>query len=380
VPENRTSLYRRKFINAAAVLASLAPFDAIGRNASIGAGMPFVDGLCTDVLRHPGDIERAGLAALMTDISAVEQVAAGDGSPRWKRSFAATVAAIGAARQALADLPGAFLATDGRQTSQLHRAGRTAVFLQVQGGGEIVGDDLGRINVLHELGLRILQITHHDNNPLGGGSMVKVQSGLTRLGFEALERLDALGVIPDLSHASDRTAADTLRASKRPVILSHGAARAIVNNARCSPDDIIRGIAESGGVMGIFMMSFWLTDDDTPTVDAYIRQIRHVIKIGGIDAVGIANDFPLTGEPLLNRANGNNADAVKAYFQWWDGMAAAGVLGFERRPKHVAIPELNNISRMHTLQRAFEKGGFRSADIEKIMGGNWIRVLGELRA
>jgi membrane dipeptidase len=58
------------------------------------------------------------------------------------------------------------------------------------------------------------------------------------------------------------------------VILSHGGARALVPSARCAPDEVIRGVGQSGGVMGIFMMTMWLTTDPTPSVDAYVRQIQ----------------------------------------------------------------------------------------------------------
>jgi len=102
-----------------------------------------------------------------------------------------------------------------------------------------------------------------------------------------------------------------------------------------------------------------------------------VIKVGGADAVGIANDFPLSGEESLIAAKNNNAEAVKNYFPWWDSVAKMEVLGFDKRPAHVAIPELNNIRRMYTIHEALRKSGFNSRDIEKIMGGNWIRVLAE---
>ena len=187
--------------------------------------------------------------------------------------------------------------------------------------------------------------------------------------------MNSLNIIPDLSHSSDQTGLDTLKTSKKPVILSHGAARALVNNARCAPDEVIRGIADSGGVMGIFMMSFWLTNDAVPTVDSLISQIRHVIKVGGIDAVGIANDFPLSGEQSLVELKNNNAEGVKSYLPWWTSRAKMGVLGFERTPQHVVIPELNNISRMQTIYDSLKRSGFSSGQLQKIMGGNWIRVL-----
>lgn len=370
---------RRGFLKTASLITALAA----SANAQVGPkrpAFPFVDGLCLDILQNPQDIRASGLSALIADVSSGEAVPTTDGSPRWQRTLNATSRSIVATRQKLRQMPDVFLATDGRQINEAFRNRKTAVFLQVQGGGEIVGEDLSRLDLLRELGLRVLQVTHHHNNPLGGGGLERKLSGLTKLGFEAVERMNALGIIPDLSHASDQTGLDTLKASRKPVIISHGAARALVNNGRCTPDEVIRGVADSGGVMGIFMMSFWLTTEAVPTVESYLRQLRHVMKVGGIDAVGIANDFPLSGERSLIEAKGNNAEAVKNYLPWWDSIAKLGVLGFDKRPTHVAIPELNNIRRMHLIHEALERGGFRPREIEKIMGGNWIRVLSETTA
>ncbi len=354
----------------AAVAASL-PVEAKPKKTNI----PYVDGLCLNVLDRQADIRASGLTALIADVSDGELVKSSDGGERYRRTFEACLRSIVVTRKKLRGMNNAFLATDGRQIKDAFKSGKTGVFLQIQGGGEAVGEDLSRIDLFHELGLRVLQLTHHHNNPLGGGGIERTQSGLTKLGYQAVERLNALKIIPDLSHASDQTCLDVLKTSKSPVILSHGAVRAIVNNARCSPDNVIRGVADSGGVMGIFMMSFWLTYDPVPRVEALIKQLRHVIKVGGIDAVGISNDFPLSGEANLIKAKNNNGEAVKAYLEWWDAIAKMGVLGFDRRPIHVAIPELNNIRRMSTIHDALEKSGFKSNEIEKIMGGNWCRVL-----
>ncbi len=370
-----SSQSRRDFL-AASMTAALAASISV-KAKSKKTSIPYVDGLCLNVLDKPENIRASGLAALIADVSDGLPVKSSDGSVRYRRTFETCLRSIVATRQKLRRTNEAFLATDGRQIKEAYKSGKTAVFLQIQGGGEAVGEDLTRIDLFHELGLRVLQITHHHNNPLGGGGIERTQSGLTRLGYQAVERLNALKIIPDLSHASDSTSLDVLKTSKRPVILSHGAARALINNARCAPDEVIRGVANSGGVMGIFMMSFWLTYDAVPTVDALLKHIRHVIKVGGIDAVGISNDFPLSGEANLIKAKNNNSEAVKAYLEWWDAIAKMGVLGFDKRPTHVAIPELNNIRRMTTIHHALEKGGFKAGEVEKIIGGNWIRVLTE---
>jgi membrane dipeptidase len=368
---------RRDFLKAAALSAIVAA-SGKGQTNLKKADFPFVDGLSLNLLDKPEDIRASGLSGVIFDVSEGETIPDCDGAPKWARTFEATMRSMTAARDKLQKIPDVFLAMDGKQIEAAFKNGKTGVFLQVQGGGEIVREDLSRIDRLREAGLRVLQITHHHNNPLGGGGIVKNPTGLTKLGFEAVERMNRLGIIPDLSHASDQTGADTVRASKKPVIISHGAARALVNNARCAPDSIIRGIADSGGVMGIFMMSFWLTTDAVPTVESYLKQIRHVIKVGGIEAVGIANDFPLSGENSLIAAKGDNAVAVKNYLYWWNSIAELkGVLGFDKIPAHVAIPELNNINRVRLIYEALEKENFKSGEIEKIMGANWIRVLSE---
>jgi len=367
---------RRDFLKTTSLLAAIAA-SANAQTRLKKTDFPFVDGLCLDILEKPEDIRASGLTALIFDASQTEQVPTSDGSPKWLRTFNAASRSIVETRQKLRQMLDVFLATDGRQIKEAFKNGKTAVFLQVQGGGEIVGEDLSRIDLLRELGLRVLQITHHHNNPLGGGGLERSLSGLTKLGFEAVERMNRLGVIPDLSHASDQTGFDTLKISKKPVILSHGAARALVNNGRCAPDAVIRGIGDSGGVMGIFMLSFWLTSEAVPTIESYVKQIRHVIKVGGIEAVGIANDCPLSGNQSLIEANNENAEAAKGYLPWWNSIAKLSVLGFDKLPTHVAIPELNNIRRIYTIHEALEKSGFKSKEIEKIMGGNWIRVLTE---
>jgi membrane dipeptidase len=365
-------LDRRAFLQTTTFAALASAFR--GQTTAKTTPYPFVDGLCLDL---PSDetVRASGLSGYLLDVSEPEEVKGPDGSARWIRSYRETVKKMNGLREELGKRSGALHATDGRQIVRAYKENKTAVFFQVQGGGEMVGEDLSRIEGFRDAGLRVFQMTHHHNNPLAGGGIEKNPSGLTKLGIEAVERLNAADIIPDMSHASDQTALDSVKASKKPVILSHGACRMFVNNARCAPDNLIRAIADSGGVIGIFMMSFWLTTDAVPTVDHYVKQIKHVVKVGGINAVGIANDFPLTGEENVIREKGDNAKAVKNYLAWWDSIAKMGVLGFDRRPEHVAINELNNIERAQRIFEALDKSGFKSAELEKIMGGNWIRVL-----
>ncbi len=337
---------------------------------------PFVDGLT--FMGPPEEVAASGLSAFITDVSAPEPLRTTDGSIKYFRSYESCKRSIIDLRGRLTDgkIPGAFLATRGSEIAAAWRAGRTAVFLQFQ-GAEPISEELARVSEFYDLGLRILQITHHNDNAWGGGAIERHWTGLTTFGRSGVELMNTLGIIPDLSHVSDPTSHDVLRISRKPVIISHGAARALVNNARCTPDDVIKGVADSGGAMGIFMMSFWLTTDAVPTTESYIRQIRHVINVGGIDAVGIANDYPVGGEENARKAGNDNAKVIGNYLEWWDAVGREGVLGFDKRPTHVVIPELNNVRRAFEIRDALEQARFKPTEIEKIMGGNWIRVLTE---
>ncbi|MBN1224956.1 MAG: membrane dipeptidase [Candidatus Aminicenantes bacterium] len=318
------------------------------------------------------DLRNSGLSGLIWDVSKVELL---DG--KFVRRMIPCLKSIASANKLLRENDlGLFLATRGSQIKEAHLNGKFAVFLQFQ-SLEPMAEDIGMIDIFYEMGLRVLQMTHHYGNPFAGGCLVKEQewTGLTEIGVQAVAKMNELGIVPDISHGNENLVLDVCRRSTKPVIISHTGCRALVNNARCVPDSGIRAIAETGGVVGIFSMSFWLTQDPVPTVDSYIRQLEHVIKVGGIDTVGISNDYDIAGHLEAAALNNNNDEVAKAYYPWWK--QHAGVLGFDELPKHAVIPELNDIRRFTTIQHALEKRGFTSIQIEKVMGGNWVRVLTE---
>ncbi|MBV7256651.1 membrane dipeptidase [Pacificimonas sp. WHA3] len=356
---------------AAGLVSACARKEGLGVSAG-SQDRIYVDGL--SFLRGPADdLKASGLNAAIIDASEVTEIVRPDGSLGWIRTFEACDRHIDEIKASTGGTySGAFIAESG---SDIGRTGDLAVFLQFQ-SCEPIEDQLDRIGYFHAKGLRVLQFTHHHDNLFAGGALEPAQSGLTSLGRDGLREMNRLGIIPDVSHSSEPTALDVAAMSKTPFILSHGACRAIVDNPRCATDDMIRGVANSGGAMGVFMMSFWLTDEPVPTVDHYIRNLRHLVNVGGIDAAAIANDFPMSGQQELRALNNDNAEGVKQYHDWWKSIDASGVPGFDRLPVHVVIPELNTIHRMKLIEQALERDpSFRSSDIDKIMGGNWQRVL-----
>lgn len=358
---------RRSFLAAGAAAFALA-----GRATAASQQPPrfVMDGL-SFLPDNLADISAAGLGGMICDVSEIEEVRDSDGVPRYLRTYAKCSAALDAAVTRLAASPEAFVALKGSDIGA--RAG-CATFLQFQ-SCEPVGTDLSRLADFHGRGLRVLQFTHHNDNLFAGGALERQWRGLTPLGIEGLAEMNRLGLVPDVSHGSEPTMLDAARRSSTPILLSHGACKAIVDHPRCASDTVIRTIADKGGMMGIFMMSFWLTRNAVPTIDDLVAQLRHVVNVGGIDAAGISNDFPIAGQTNLIALDNDNREGVKEYLDWWRAMREQRIAGFDWTPEHVVIPELNNINRMSVIAAALDKAGFHPDQVDKIMGGNWRRVM-----
>lgn len=347
---------------------------ALSGYRSLLAGPPrkplYVDGL-SFLPDDPRDIAASGLDAFILDASVAVPITDSAGRARFVRTFENSRDGLEAAVRQIDDIPHAYVATRG---SEIGRRRGTGVFLQFQSCRPIE-DKLERIAYFYRRGLRVLQITHHNNNAFGGGALEADPIGLTPLGIAGVAEMNRLGIVVDISHASEATALDVCRHSMSPVVLSHGACRALLNNPRCASDAVIRAVADSGGVMGVFMYSFWLTDAPAPTIGHYLAHIRHIIKVGGLDSVGIANDFQVDGLQVLKDVDNDNALGAVNFHDWWRAQREQGVPGYSGLPQHVVIPELNDVKRMYTIHRALERTGFSADAIDKIMGGNWIRVL-----
>src|SRR6266568_7230272 len=112
-----------------------------------------------------------------------------------------------------------------------------------------IENEIDRLDVLYGLGLRQIGIAYSDANALGSGLAETTDGGLTGFGRRAVARMNRLGLAIDLSHSSDRTALDVCRHSGKPVFLTHAGARSVWNTARMKPDDVLRAVADTGGVI-----------------------------------------------------------------------------------------------------------------------------------
>jgi microsomal dipeptidase-like Zn-dependent dipeptidase len=214
---------------------------------------------------------------------------------------------------------------DRRRTDSNIAAG----FLGVEGAHALDGN-LANIDRLYDAGVRMMAPSHFFDNDIGGSSAGVDQTGLTAKGREMIRRMEARHMLVDLAHAAPRTIDDVLAMATRPVIASHTGVKATCDNSRNLSDDHLRGIARTGGVIGIAYFEVAVCGTDAAAI---ARAIRHTADTAGIDAVALGSDFDgAVVEPFDTTGLGLIIDAL-----------------FQQR--------------------------FTEADIAKIMGANAVRVL-----
>jgi len=260
-----------------------------------------------------------------------------------------------------------------RSMDQLRDAkatGRVGIVLGFQDTTPYEGD-LSRINMFHDIGVRVVQLTYNVRNLVGDGCLEPGNAGLSAYGHEVVERLNALGSMVDLSHCGKRTTAEGIQASTAPVGITHTGCNAVMRHPRSKDDEELRAAADKGGVVGIYLMPF-LTPGRIPRTDDVIAHIEHALKVCGEDHVGIGSDLSIT--PI----DGSD-EYWAAHREFVSGRIEAGIAAPAENPDVLfTVPELNSHRRMDLLADALAARGHNNRVIEKVIGGNWVRLCGEV--
>ena len=230
-----------------------------------------------------------------------------------------------------------------------------------------IQDDLERLRTLYDLGVRIVQLTYNTRNLLGDGCLERTNAGLSRFGVQVVERMNQMGMLVDLSHCGEATTADGIALSGNPVAITHAGCKAVFDHPRNKTDQALRALADKGGVIGIYQINPYLGPKDRNTLDDYLNHIDHAVNVAGIDHVGVGSDrehrtIPDTEEEKqkLIAELSELRPVTAATFRW---------------PFFIA--ELNHPRRMETIADGLARRGRSGAEIDKILGGNWYRLLRE---
>jgi membrane dipeptidase len=198
--------------------------------------------------------------------------------------------------------------------------------------GSVIDGDLDRLKDFYDRGVRMITLTWNYANGIGFPNFrmeegdyenilyrINEKDGLTDFGIGYIRRMEELGMIIDVSHLSDAGFYDVVKYSTKPFVASHSDARSICGVARNLSDEMIRLLADKGGVMGINYCSAFIEDrnETFTTVQGMVDHIRHIVKIGGIDCVGLGSDFDGIENSLeIKDASGVQLlyEALKKYF------------------------------------------------------------------
>lgn len=233
------------------------------------------------------------------------------------------------------------------------------------------GWDLEKLKTFYGMSVRQIQLIGGRRNYLADSCWEPANAGLSKYGYEVVEAFNELGIIVDLSHVGEQSALDVITASKEPVIFSHSGCYALCPHPRNVSDRNIRAMAEQGGVFCVYNQSGWLTKDPTISMDHYLAHVEHVINIAGEDHVAMGTDQDAVDMSAMRpdevqRHNASFDRRRKDYPQ------------LDWEIKHMRIPELSHPKRLLHLAQALHKKGYKARTIEKIIGGNYVRVFKEV--
>lgn len=251
------------------------------------------------------------------------------------------------------------------------RSGRTGIILGWQNATPIE-NDLDRLALFHSLGVRIVQVTYHERNLLGNGCYERRDDGLSHFGVDAVVEMNRLGILVDLSHVGEKTTLDAIETSRKPVAFTHGNARSYHDVPRNKTDEALKALADRGGVVGVTCIVTFLRTGYESTVDDYAEAIDDMVGRVGIDHVGIGTDYTQDQPESFWRYIGSQ-QGTKYPSTFDDGTAR-----YQDRqlyPKGLETPD-----KLPNLADALARRGRGSAEIEKILGGNWLRLFRDVWA
>lgn len=215
------------------------------------------------------------------------------------------------------------------------KQGRRSIMLGIENGLALEGD-LKNVEYFANRGITYITLCHNGDNDVCDSCRGKQTfGGLSDFGKQVVKEMNRLGILVDLSHAGEQTFYDCIRESEKPIVCSHSNCRSLCDHPRNLTDDQMRALAENGGIMQITMYPGFLQKDENATILDALAHLKHAISIMGIDHVGIGTDFDGDG----------------------------------------GVPGLRNASEMVNLTRFLIKEGYTDEEIEKIWGGNWMKLL-----
>lgn len=259
-----------------------------------------------------------------------------------------------------------YVATTIDQLLDAKPSGRIA-FVACLEAATAIENEVDRVDVLYGFGVRCMGITYSESNALGSGLREERDGGLTDLGREVVGRMNSLGMTIDLAHVGDRTSLDAIELSSKPVMITHAGARALWPTKRMKPDEVLKAMAEKGGVIGVEAAPHTTITKkhSSHSIDSVMEHVEYCVELLGVDHVALGPDTLFGDHVGLHHA-------------------FAEALSIGRITQGLEYPRVEHVAGMENPGEAMRnavgwmvKHGWADADIAKVAGGNAVRVLRE---
>ncbi|TCU51768.1 membrane dipeptidase [Novosphingobium sp. PhB57] len=248
------------------------------------------------------------------------------------------------------------------------RTGKVGIIFSFE-AGEMLEGKIENIDHFRQAGVLVMGLTYNRETPFGSGVLAKNPKGLTRLGHEAVARMNALGVSIDISHCDEATSFAAISASRVPVLVTHAGCAAVHSHPRNKSDALLRTLAKNGGVVGIYELSFLVPYPEQPDIAAYIAHLDHALRVCGEDHVGIGTDGSLT--PF-----DTSPESMATWNEEIERRKRSGVSAPGEGPPPFVIG-LNRPDRYSVIADAMAARGYRARTIEKVLGENFARAFAD---
>jgi microsomal dipeptidase-like Zn-dependent dipeptidase len=253
----------------------------------------------------------------------------------------------------------------GRTASDVLKArkeGRTAIFFGFQNCSPIE-DNIGLVEVCHQLGVRFMQLTYNNQSLLGTGCYEENDPGITRMGKQVIKEMNRVGLVVDMSHSSERSTLEAIEISERPIAITHANPTFWHPALRNKSDEVLKALGESGGMLGFSVYPHHLKDGSSCTLESFCNMIADTADLMGINSIGIGTDLCQ-----------NQPDSVVEWMRngtWTNdrdyGEGSASFAGFPDQPEWFR----DNRDFVNIASGLLSKG-FSNEDVELVMGKNWL--------
>ncbi|MEZ5593499.1 MAG: membrane dipeptidase [Gammaproteobacteria bacterium] len=240
--------------------------------------------------------------------------------------------------------------------------GRTGIVFGFQNCSPIE-DDIGLVQVLHELGARFMQLSYNNQSLLATGCYEAEDPGITRMGKEVIKEMNRVGLVIDMSHSAERSTLEAIELSERPIAITHANPAFWFPALRNKSDTVLRALAGSGGMIGFSLYPHHLKGKSQCRLEDFCAMVAQAAELLGIAHIGIGSDL-CQGQPdsvVEWMRNGRWTRTVDY------GEGSQGNAGFPPQPEW-----FRDNRDFSTLAAGLRKVGFSVSDVDRIMGRNWL--------